>query len=153
MPAPNHPLPLPAASAPATPPPTPAATVDPAAWWHLPAGLAILVACLEIGEAVKRALGLVLPGNMLGLFLLLALLSTGAVPLRWVEGTARWLLWLLPLLFMPIFVYALHNRDFWLNDHGAFAGIVALATCALWAATGHLAQWLLRRQSGSASTP
>lgn len=118
-------------------------------WWHLPLGFTILVACLEVGEIVKRLCGLILPGNMLGLFLLLALLGTGAVPLRWVEGAARWLLWLLPLLFMPIFVYALHNRDFWLTDHGAFAGVVALATCALWAATGHLAQTLLRRRGAS----
>lgn len=146
-------LPEPAAPAPDTPPPTPTATADPAAWWHLPTGFVILVACLEVGEAVKRFLGLILPGNMLGLFLLLALLGTGAVPLRWVEGAARWLLWLLPLLFMPIFVYALHNRDFWLADHGAFAGVVALATCGLWIATGHLAQWLLRRRDGGTPLP
>ena len=88
---------------------------------------------------------------MLGLFLLLALLGTGAVPLRWVTGAARWLLWLLPLLFMPIFVYALHNRDFWLNDRGAFAGLVAAATLLLWAATAHAAQWTLRRPPASAS--
>lgn len=142
--------PDPAAPTPAAPPPTPAVAPDPAAWWHLPVGFAILVACLEAGEAVKRAFGLILPGNMLGLFLLLALLGTGAVPLRWVEGMARWLLWLLPFLFMPIFVYALHNRDFWLADRGAFAGVVAVATVGLWAATGHLAQWILRRPTAPA---
>lgn len=135
------------APAPATPPPMLTATASPAAWWHLPTGFAILVVCLEAGEAVKRAFALILPGNMLGLFLLLALLGSGMVPLRWVEGAARWLLWLLPLLFMPIFVYALHNRDFWLNDHGAFAGVVALATLTLWLATGHLAQWFMRRHA------
>ena len=90
--------------------------------------------------------GLILPGNILGLFLLLALLGTGAVPLRWVAGAARWLLWLLPLLFMPIFVYALHNRDFWVADRGLFAGVVAVATLLLWAAAGHLAQWTFRKQ-------
>ena len=147
----SHIIPKPAAPAPETPAPTPTATADPAAWWHLPVGFAILVACLEAGEAVKWAGGLILPGNMLGLFLLLALLGTGAVPLRWVEGAARWLLWLLPLLFIPIFVYALRNPDFWLADHGAFAGVVALATCGLWLATGHPAQFLLRRQA--APTP
>lgn len=109
-------------------------------------GFLIFVGCLETGEAVKRWLGLILPGNMLGLFLLLGLLGAGVVPLRWVEGAARWLLWLLPLLFMPIFIYALHNRDFWVVDRGAFAGVVAVATLLLWAATGRLAQWMLRGQ-------
>ena len=91
-------------------------------------------------------LGLILPGNILGLFLLLTLLGTGVLPVRWVADAARWLLWLLPLLFMPIFVYALHNRDFWVTDHGLFAGTVAAATLLLWMATGHIAQWMLRKK-------
>ena len=135
----------PAAPVPAEPAPTPSAVPEQTVWWHAPLGFAVFVGCLEAGEAVKTWLGLILPGNMLGLFLLLALLGTGAVPLRWVAGAARWLLWLLPLLFMPIFVYALHNRDFWVADRGAFAAVVALATVLLWAATGHLAQWTFRK--------
>ncbi len=124
----------------------PSGEAVPSAWWHAPLGFGVLVGCLEVGETAKRSLGLILPGNILGLFLLLALLGTGAVPLRWVAGAARWLLWLLPLLFMPIFVYALHNRDFWVADRGMFAGVVAVATLLLWAATGHLAQWTFRRR-------
>ena len=82
----------------------------------------------------------------------------GWVPLRWVAGAARWLLWLLPLLFMPIFVYALHNRAFWVADRGLFAGMVAAATLLLWAATGHAAQWAFRKppppeQNGVAPVP
>ena len=136
----------PAAAVPAKPPPTPSEVPASPPWWYTVLGFVVLVGCLEAGEAVKRLFGLILPGNMLGLFLLLALLGTGLVPLRWVAGAARWLLWLLPLLFMPLFVYALHNRDFWLADRGAYAGIVAAATLALWTATGHLAQWTLRRR-------
>ena len=132
---------------PAEPPPLPSELAEPIAWWHVPVGFAVLVGCLEAGEAIKRWLGLILPGNILGLFLLLVLLGTGILPLRWVAGAARWLLWLLPLLFMPIFVYALRNRDFWVADHGWFAGTVAAATLLLWAATGHAAQQVLRRKS------
>ncbi len=131
---------------PAEPPPNPPADAGQSAWWHVPVGFVLLVGCLEAGEAVKRWLGLILPGNILGLFLLLALLGTGLLPLRWVVDAARWLLWLLPLLFMPIFVYALHNRDFWVADHGRFAGTVAAATLLLWAATGHAAQRALRKE-------
>ena len=135
----------PVAPVPAEPPPTLPEGAGQAAWWHIPVGFAVLVCCLTAGEAVKCWLGLILPGNILGLFLLLALLGTGIMPLRWVAGAARWLLWLLPLLFMPIFVYALHNRDFWVADRGLFAGTVAAATLLLWAATGHAAQWTLRK--------
>ena len=131
---------------PAEPPPTPPPDAGQTLWWQVPVGFAVLVGCLETGEAVKRWLGLILPGNILGLFLLLTLLGTGVLPVRWVADAARWLLWLLPLLFMPIFVYALHNRDFWLADRGLFAGTVAAATLLLWMATGHIAQWMLRKK-------
>lgn len=117
---------------------------EPAAWWHVPVGFVVLVCCLEAGEAIKSWSGLSLPGNILGLFLLLTLLGAGILPLCWVVDAARWLLWLLPLLFMPIFVYALRNRDFWVADRGLFAGTVAVATLLLWAATGHAAQQVLR---------
>ena len=85
-------------------------------------GFAILVACLKAGEWLQHAFGLILPGNILGLFLLLALLGTGIVPPRWVESSARLLLWLLPFLFMPIFILAMSNRTFWAVQGRALAG-------------------------------
>lgn len=145
---PRHPG-EPAAPVPAESAPLPSAVPEQSVWWHVPLGFAVLVACLEAGEVIKHWLGLILPGNILGLFLLLALFGTGIVPLRWVAGAARWLLWLLPLLFMPIFVYALRNRDFWLADRGLFAAVVTAATLLLWAVTGHLAQWTFRKRSRS----
>lgn len=123
--------------------PSPAAR--PSRWYALP-GFAVLVACLQAGEALKAHLSLILPGNILGLFLLLALLATGAVPLRWVEGVARFLLWLLPLLFVPIFVLALQDKGFWINRGPVLLILLLLATIFLWGFTGHLAQWLFRRK-------
>ncbi len=118
--------------------------------WYLLAGFAILVACQWTGEELKARLGLILPGNILGLFILLLLLTTGAVPLRWVEGIAHWLLWLLPLLFVPIFVLALQNKSFWQTRGPALGAVMLVATVMLWAGTGHLAQWLLRRRAKKA---
>jgi putative effector of murein hydrolase/putative effector of murein hydrolase LrgA (UPF0299 family) len=114
-------------------------------WYALP-GFAILVACLLLGEALKARLALILPGNILGLFLLLGLLGAGAVPLRWVEGAARWLLWLLPLLFVPIFVLALRDKVFWSARGPTLVAVMFVATVFLWGACGHLAQWLLRAE-------
>ena len=116
-------------------------------WLALP-GFLVLVACLEVGEKVKKVLGLVLPGNILGLFLLLALLILGVVPLRWVENAARLLLWLLPFLFVPVFVPTISDRELWLVQGRALAGAIILGTVLLWAAVGHLSQFLLRRAEG-----
>ena len=119
---------------------------EPAAsrWLALP-GFALLVGCLEVGELARAKLGLILPGNILGLFLLLALLITGLVPLRWVENAARLLLWLLPLLFVPVFVPTIGDRELWLVQGRSLAGAVALGTVLLWVVVGHLSQFLLRR--------
>ena len=134
------PFPVPAAPAPAEPSP---GTVAPDSGLHLMLGFLLLTACLEAGEGLQRALHLILPGSILGLFGLLAALGTGVVPLRWVESAARWLLWLLPLLFMPIFTLALRDHQFWLAQGRQIAGVVAVATLLLWAFVGHVAQWLL----------
>ena len=130
-----------AAPAPAAPSPE---SVAPDSPLHLALGFVLLTGCLEAGEFLKQRLDLILPGNILGLFLLLALLGARILPLRWVESAARWLLWLLPLLFMPIFTLALKDRGFWLTQGRAVAGAVAVGTLLLWAFVGHLAQWLLR---------
>jgi putative effector of murein hydrolase LrgA (UPF0299 family) len=125
---------------------TPAAGEPPPAprWYALP-GFAILAGCLWLGEQLKARLALVLPGNILGLFILLALLALRVVPFRWVEGVARWLLWLLPLLFVPIFVLALRDKVFWSSRGPMLIAIMFVATLFLWAVAGHLAQWLLAR--------
>ncbi len=108
-------------------------------------GSVLLIACFLLGNEIKSRLGLILPGNILGLFILLALLGLGVVPVRWVEAPALWLLWLLPLLFVPIFTYALRDGHFWLTRGPALFAAIFVATILLWTTVGHLAQALLRR--------
>jgi holin-like protein len=61
-----------------------------------------LLSALYFGvDFVARALHLPLPGNVVGALLLLVLLSTGIVPIRWVEEGADLLLSHLALLFVP----------------------------------------------------
>lgn len=112
---------------------------------YLLPGFGVLVVCLLAGQWLKSALGLILPGNILGLFLLLALLLTGVVPLRWVEAAARLLLWLLPFLFLPVFILAMKDHAFWAVQGRALCGAVVIGTILLWAFVGHLAQRLLAR--------
>lgn len=114
-------------------------------WYALP-GFAILVVCLLLGDELKVRCALILPGNILGMFILLTLLALGVVPLRWVEEAARCLLWLLPLLFVPIFVLALKDKAFWATRGPVLIAIMFVATLGLWAFAGHLAQWLLARE-------
>jgi holin-like protein len=63
-----------------------------------------LLALSEAGYVVAGALRLPLPGNLLGMLLLLALLASGLVPLRWVEDSAALLIRHLAFFFIPITV-------------------------------------------------
>ncbi len=135
----------PPVAAPAPGQPEPLAAEPAAARRYLLPGFGVLVACLLAGGWLKTALGLILPGNILGLFLLLALLLTGIVPLKWVEAAARLLLWLLPFLFLPIFILAMKDHAFWAVQGRALCGAVVIGTVGLWVFVGHLSQWMLGR--------
>lgn len=128
--------------------PEPLENTPAASRWLLVPGFLMLTGCLEAGEWIKAHFRLVLPGNILGLFLLLALLAMRVVPLRWVEGAARLLLFLLPLLFVPVFVPTVTDRELWLVHGRSLAGAVVLGTGLLLAAVGHLSQFLLRKAEG-----
>ena len=65
------------------------------------------------------------------------------MPLRWVEAPARLLLWLLPFLFLPIFILAMRDHAFWAVQGRALCVAVVIGTVLLWAFVGHLAQRLL----------
>src|SRR5699024_7355681 len=64
-------------------------------------GLLVLLTCQWLGEGIKLAAGLPLPGPVLGMLILLAvLLVRGSVP-HWLGGTSQRLISVLSLLFLP----------------------------------------------------
>ena len=67
-------------------------------------GIAILLLFHLAGTALERLAGVPLPGNVIGLLLLLAALGFGWVKLEWVEASASFLLKHMMLFFAPIVV-------------------------------------------------
>ncbi len=63
-------------------------------------GFALLLIFLLLGEGI-RALGVPLPGNVLGMLLLTAALSLGLVRRAWIEAAVRFLLDHMALFFVP----------------------------------------------------
>jgi holin-like protein len=64
-------------------------------------GMAILLSCQLLGELLVRGCGWPVPGNVLGMALLLVALLAGAVQLEWVSEAAELLLTHMALLFVP----------------------------------------------------
>jgi len=104
-------------------------------------GLAVILDCFLAGEAVKARLGLIVPGSVLGLFLLLILLVAGLVPVRWVEEASRLLLFVLPASFVPIYVLAAEDHALWREWGLVIAGSLAVTVILLWLFVGWLARW------------
>jgi holin-like protein len=105
-------------------------------------GLALLLSFQLLGELVVRGLEWPVPGNVLGMALLLAALVVGMVPLEWVSEAAELLLTHMALLFVPagvgvVLYFELIGRE-WLPILAA----TALSTFVVMAVTGHLAQRL-----------
>lgn len=108
-------------------------------------GLLSLLLCQLAGEALARALGLPVPGPVLGLALLLgALLARGAVP-EALGRTADGLLAHLGLLFVPAGVGVVVHLQVLADDAAAIALAVLGGTLLAIGVTGLLAQrWLSR---------
>jgi holin-like protein len=58
----------------------------------------------QLGNIITSTLHLPLPGNVLGMLLLFALLTTGIVPVKWIKEGADLLLKHLAFFFIPIAV-------------------------------------------------
>jgi holin-like protein len=78
--------------------------------------VAVLLVINKAGYAVAGALHLPLPGNVIGMLLLLALLGTGLVPLKWIEGSAALLIRHLAFFFIPITVGLMGAADLFVDN-------------------------------------
>lgn len=111
-------------------------------------GLAILLIMQFLGEALARRLTIPVPGNVLGMLLLLAALGMGWVRLEWVREAADLLLSHMALFFVPagvgVMVYFNLIRAEWLPIVVA----MVLSTFAVLAVTGW-AEALLEKREGS----
>jgi holin-like protein len=114
-------------------------------------GSALLVGCFFAGEWIKTTFGLFVPNNVIGLFIMLALLGTGIVPVSVVEPASKWLLFFLPLLFVPIYVLATKDKALWQHWGHVIVPCMMFAVIIMWILVGHFSQFLNRRAEGDNS--
>jgi holin-like protein len=76
-------------------------------------GLAIILACLEAGTAIRTVLGGPIPGSIIGMGLLLLLFAIRKLPEAAVQAASADLLFILPALFIPLYAAPLSDADFW----------------------------------------
>lgn len=112
-------------------------------------GLALLLLCQSAGEAISRAAQLPLPGPVLGLLLLFALLQWPAVRAP-AAAACEPLLQHLSLLFVPVGVGVITHFALVTQFGGRMAAAIVLSTWAGLAVTALVLRALLPTQTPAA---
>lgn len=108
--------------------------------------LAIILLISFCGEALHFLIPVPVPASIYGLLLMLLALCTGVVKLASVRETGKFLIDIMPIMFIPAAVGLLESwgilRPIWLP----VAEITVVTTVAVMAVSGLVAQWVIRRE-------
>jgi holin-like protein len=112
-------------------------------------GFAILTA-FQFAGGVAHALGVPMPGAVIGLILFTASLFLGWIKLEWVESSASFLLRHLLLFFVPMTVLILRRAPLIKANWAALSVSIVVSTLAVLLTTGLVAEFLLHKEGGAA---
>ena len=107
-------------------------------------GFAILLVMQFFGEVISRGLGIPIPGNVLGMGLLLLALAVGIIRVEWVQEAADLLLSHLALFFVPAGVGVMVYFDLIAREWFPIVVATVLSTFVVMAVTGKVAARLDR---------
>jgi len=105
-------------------------------------GFAFLLVFQFAGEGVSRFFALPVPGNVLGMGLLLLFMSMGIVKVSWVEEAAEFLLSHMALFFVPAGVGVMVYFDLIAREWLPILFATIVSTFVVMAVTGWVSQWL-----------
>lgn len=109
--------------------------------------LGIILMLLWVGQTVQGMFGLALPGNVLGMLLLLILLVTGLLKLKHVERVTEVLLRHLSFLFVPSIVGVMTVAYLFKGNVIKIFIIVFLSLIVVMVTSGRTVQWMLQRKN------
>ncbi len=89
-----------------------------------------------IAQKLVERYNLPLPANVVGMFMLLALILTRIIPVQWVSEGARWLLAEMLLFFVPAVVAVINYTQLLMADGWRIFLVIAISTALVLAATG-----------------
>lgn len=105
--------------------------------------LLIILAVSLLGELLAALLPLPIPGSIYGMVLMFVALLTGIIPLRSVQGVSRFLIEIMPVMFVPAAVGLMDSWDALMGMLVPCLIAVVPVTLIVMAASGHATQALL----------
>lgn len=108
--------------------------------------LMIIIVISFVGEILKYFLPFPIPGSIYGLVILFLCLETGALKLEAVEDAAKYLVEIMPLMFIPAGVGLLEAWGVLKPILLKIAIITVASTVVVMAVSGRVTQWVIRMQ-------
>ncbi len=99
-----------------------------------------------LGEVLHFLLPFPVPASIYGLLLMLAGLLTGIVRLQMVDDTARLLIEIMPLMFIPSLVGLMDSWKMMESILIPVAAISVVSTILVMGVSGSVAQWIMKRR-------
>jgi holin-like protein len=109
--------------------------------------IAVFVLISKAGYAFVDALQLPLPGNLAGMLMLFALLTSGVIRLEWVEAGASLLVRHLAFFFIPTAVGLMAFGDLFVS-HGVAIAVTLIVSAAIGICVAGLTSQVLTRWRG-----
>ena len=107
----------------------------------------IILVLSFIGELLNHVLPLPVPSSIYGIISMFICLKTGLIPLEEVDETGRFLIEIMPLMFIPAAVGLLEAwniiQSVWLQ----YLAVTAVSTVFVMAVAGRATQYMIRRTS------
>jgi len=114
----------------------------------LPLTLQILFFILiaRLADQLVKWFHLPVPGSIVGIAILFALLKSGIVRLRWIERGSKWLLAEMLLFFIPATVGIMKYTSLIAHSGLIIAATIACSTIAVMLCSGLIGQWVSGRK-------
>lgn len=107
----------------------------------------IILAVTFIAEMFYRYLPLPVPASIYGLVIMLVLLVTGIIKLDWVKESARYLILIMPLMFIPAGAKLVTMVDLILPVLVPVIFTVFVTTIIVMAVSGRVTQFIIKKES------
>ena len=106
---------------------------------------AVILTISFLGEVLKALIPLQIPASIYGLLLMLAALCFKIIPLDAVKDTGKFLVEIMPLMFIPAAVGLTESWDKISPILVQLIVITVISTIAVMAVSGLVTQWVIRR--------
>ena len=104
----------------------------------------IIIAISLVGELLNRLIPLPIPASIYGMVILFTALCTGVIKLSAVRETGKFLIYIMPMMFIPATVGLLESWSVMQEFLTAIIVISLVSTVLVMVFTGHVTQFIIK---------